>query len=348
VNTEALAAVARQLVGGARGILAIDESPATCDRRLAGVGLAATADLRRAWRDVLITTPGLAAHVSGAILSAETFDQSSGAGVPFVRMLEAAGILPGIKVDLGTRNLAAHPGEKVTEGLDGLRGRLALYAAQGARFAKWRAVIAIGPAARAKVLPSAGCIAANAAVLACYAALCQEAGLVPIVEPEVLMDGDHTLARCADVTEHVLRGVFTELCLQNVGLEGMILKTGMVLPGAAHARAATPATIAEATLRCLRRSVPAAVAGVAFLSGGQASVTATENLNALHRHDRTPPHSLPWPLTFSFGRALQDPALAIWGGEEAHRNAAQGALLHRAACNAAAQRGEYLPTMEVT
>lgn len=346
MNREALAAIARQLTAGDKGILAIDESPATCDRRLAAEGLAATAPMRHAWRDVLITTAGLGTHISGVILSDETFNQDSRQGVSFVAVLSAAGILPGIKVDFGARNLAAHPGEKVTEGIDGLRGRLALYAAQGARFAKWRAVIRISPAGLARALPSAGCIAANTQALARYAALCQEAGLVPIVEPEVLMDGDHSLERCAVVTERVWRRVFGELYLQDVALEGMILKPSMVMPGADSVQAVGIDAIAAATLQCLRQAVPVAVAGVAFLSGGQASAAASAHLNALHLLERALPRGLPWPLTFSYGRALQNPALAIWAGDERYRGAAQTALLHRAACNSAARRGEYQPGLE--
>ena len=345
-NDEKLIGTAAQMVAGVRGLLAIDESPSTCNRRFAAIGIPETAAMRQAYRDVLITTPGLGARISGAILSDETFGQATRDGVPFVQVLEAAGILPGIKVDLGAKALARHPGETVTEGLDGLRQRLAAYAAQGARFAKWRAVITIAPAAQSAALPSAGCIAANAHALARYAALCQEAGVVPIVEPEVLMDGDHTIERCAEVSERVLRAVFAELYLQDVLLEGMILKPGMLLPGIASPHTSSIDAVAGATLLCLRQSVPAAVAGVAFLSGGQASATASAHLNAMHLRAPGALPDLPWPLTFSFGRALQEPALPIWGGNESQRAAAQQALLHRAECNNAARRGEYQPSME--
>ncbi len=266
----------------------------------------------------------------------ETLHQTTGDGTPFADVLRANGVVVGIKVDAGAKALAGHAGEQVTEGLDGLRERLAHYASLGARFAKWRTVLTIGDK-----LPSRACILVNAHALARYAALCQEAQLVPIVEPEVLMDGGHSLARCSEVTTDVLHEVFEQLHRQGVVLEGMLLKPNMVLPGLSCADAASVNEIADATLSCLRRTVPAAVAGIAFLSGGQSSELATERLNAMHQQP-----SLPWPLTFSFGRALQHDAIRAWAGADANRVAAQHALLHRARCNGAAARGVWTPAME--
>jgi len=345
MNGDSLVQTARALVGTGKGLLAADESNATCDRRLAAAGLEQTVQMRRAYREVLLTTPGLGECISGVILYEETLRQSTARGTPFVRVLSDAAMLVGIKVDAGTQALAAHPGELVTAGLDGLRERLHDYAELGARFAKWRAVFTLGgPGAG---LPSAGAIQANANALARYAALCQEVGLVPIVEPEVLMDGDHTLARCQDVTTTVLRRVFEQLAIQRVLLEGLILKPNMVLSGTGGVSQATVPEVARATLECLLQVVPAAVAGVAFLSGGQGAPLATARLNAMHgpapwRDDRP----LPWPVTFSFARALQHPALEIWAGVESQRDAAQRALLHRARCNQAAVRGTYVDAME--
>ena len=259
-------------------------------------------------------------------------------GTPFVKVLTDAGIIPGIKVDTGAKDLAAHPGEKITEGLDGLRARLVEYFQMGARFAKWRAVIAVGDG-----IPSRGCIEANAQALARYAALCQEAGLVPVVEPEVLMDGDHTMERCREVTEEVLRTVFTQLYAQRVMLEGMILKPNMVLPGSTCPTQETVDAVADATVRCLLRAVPAAVPGIAFLSGGQSAELASARLNAMNVRFKS---RLPWALAFSFARAIQQPALEIWQGQEANVSAAQQALNHRARCNRAARRGEYSVAME--
>ena len=274
------------------------------------------------------------------ILYDETIRQQKKDGTPFVKVITDAGIIPGIKVDTGAKDLAGHPGEKITEGLDGLRERLAEYSQMGARFAKWRAVIAVGDG-----IPSRGCIEANAQALARYAALCQEAGLVPVVEPEVLMDGDHTLERCGEVTEEVLRTVFNQLYTQRVMLEGMILKPNMVLPGLTCPKQETVDEVADATVRCLLRAVPAAVPGVAFLSGGQSSELASARLNAMNVRFKS---RLPWALAFSFARAIQQPALEIWRGEQAHVLAAQQALLHRARCNRAARRGEYSGAMEKT
>jgi fructose-bisphosphate aldolase class I len=335
VSGSSLADIAHRLVGGGKGLLAMDESTATCNRRFEAVGIAQTEAARLAYRDLLITAPGLGAYISGVILYDETIRQVRTDGSSFVACLDANGILPGIKVDIGTTALAGHRGEKVTEGLDGLRARLAGYAAMGARFAKWRAVIGIG-----EQIPSRGGISANAAALARYAGLCQEAGIVPVVEPEVLMAGDHSLARCGEVTEAVLYAVFSALHEQGVMLEGMILKPNMVLAGLEWPHAHAPEEIAAATLACLRRIVPAAVAGIAFLSGGQSGVQASARLNALNQGDA------PWPLVFSFARALQQPALQVWRGEAANRAAAQQALLHRARCNHAAIQGCYTPSME--
>jgi fructose-bisphosphate aldolase, class I len=331
---------AQMLVAGDKGLLAMDESNPTCNRRFARVGIPQTEEARRAYREVIVTTPGLGEYISGAILYDETIHQQKRNGTPFAKALTDAGIIPGIKVDTGATDMAGHPGEKITEGLDGLRDRLTQYVQMGARFAKWRAVIALG-----KGIPSRGCIEANAHALARYAALCQDAGLVPIVEPEVLMDGDHTLERCAEVTEDVLRVVFDQLYAQRVMLEGMILKPNMVLPGLACSKQAAVGEVADATMRCLLRAVPAAVPGIAFLSGGQPSELASARLNAMNARFKS---RRPWALTFSFSRALQQPALEIWRGEEAHAVAAQHALSHRARCNWAARRGEYDSAMEKT
>ena len=285
-----------------------------------------------------MTTAGLGECISGAILYDETIRQRTRDGTPSARALAGAGIIPGIKVDTGAKDLAGHPGEKITEGLDGLRGRLAGYQQMGARFAKWRAVLAVGGG-----IPSRGCIEANAHALARYAALCQEAGLVPVVEPEVLMDGEHTLQRCAEATEDLLRAVFTQLDVQRVTLEGMILKPAMVLPGSACPVQDGVDEVARATVTCLLRAVPAAVPGIAFLSGGQPAELASARLNALNLRFPAGP---PWALAFSFARAIQQPALQIWRGQDANVKAAQEALYHRASCNRAARRGEYSAAME--
>jgi fructose-bisphosphate aldolase class I len=273
------------------------------------------------------------------ILFDETIRQQTGDGRPFVQVIADARIIPGIKVDIGAKQLAGHPGETITEGLDGLRERLGEYAQMGARFAKWRAVLAVGDAGR----PSRGCIEANAHALARYAALCQEAGLVPVVEPDVLMDGAHTLERCAEVTEEVLRTVFSQVHSQRVLLEGMILKPNMVLPGATCPTQDPVDAVADATVRCLLRTVPAAVPGIAFLSGGQSCELASARLNAMNARFRS---RLPWALAFSFARAIQQPALEIWHGEDANVAAAQQVLWHRARCNWAARHGEYTAAME--
>jgi fructose-bisphosphate aldolase class I len=338
MNTQILIDTASKLVADDKGLLAMDESNPTCNKRFAKLGIPQTEEFRRAYRELIVTAPGLGESISGAILYDETIRQQKRDGTPFAKALAAAGIIPGIKVDAGAEDMAAHPGEKITEGLDGLRERLAEYFQMGARFAKWRAVIAIG-----ENIPSRSCLEANAHTLARYAALCQEAGIVPIVEPEVLMDGNHTLKRCCEVTEKVLRIVFNQLNCQRVLLEGMILKPNMVLPGLTCPQQESVDEVADATVKCLLRTVPAAVPGVAFLSGGQPSELASARLNAMNVRFKS---RLPWALTFSFSRAIQQPALEIWRGEESNVKAAQQALLHRVKCNRAARRGEYTAAME--
>ncbi|WP_107772925.1 class I fructose-bisphosphate aldolase [Nocardioides sediminis] len=327
--------VARALVAPGKGILAADESHPTMAKRLAQVGLESTEERRRAYREILLTTPGLSEHVSGVILYDETIRQSTGDGTPFPEVLARAGIIPGIKVDGGTTPLAGAPGEVVTQGLDGLRERLAEYAGLGARFAKWRAVIRIGPGT-----PSAACVEANAHALARYAALAQEAGLVPVVEPEVLMDGPHSLERCASVTALTLRAVYDQLARQGVELDATLLKPSMVLPGS-DAEPVGDDVIADRTIAVLRDTVPASVPGLVFLSGGQTPEQATARLDALNR--RAPQ---PWELSFSFGRALQAPVLRAWAGRAENTGAAQAALLTRARLNGAARHGRYRPDME--
>jgi fructose-bisphosphate aldolase class I len=316
----------------------MDESTPTCNRRFARLGIPQTEEARRAYRELLITTPGLGECISGVILYDETIRQRKNDGTPFVKAICEVGIIPGIKVDIGAKEMAAHPRETITEGLDGLRERLRDYFQMGARFAKWRAVIVVGDG-----IPSRGCIEANAQSLARYAALCQEVGLVPIVEPEVLMDGEHTLERSQEVTEEVLQTVFHALYTQRVALEGLILKPNMVLPGLACSKQDSIEEVSDATVRCLLRAVPAAVPGIAFLSGGQSGELASARLNAMNvRYESR----LPWALSFSFARAIQQPALAIWQGKQAHVGAAQQALHHRALCDRAARRGEYSIAME--
>jgi fructose-bisphosphate aldolase, class I len=329
---------AKAMVANDKGLLAMDESTPTANKRFAASGIPQTEEMRRAYRDMIVTTAGLGDFLNGAILVDETIRQQTRNNIPFAKALENVGIIPGIKVDAGAKPMAAHPGEKFTEGLDGLRERLAEYAKLGARFAKWRAVITIGDG-----IPSRGCIEANAVVLAMYALLCQEAGLVPIVEPEVLMDGNHTLDRCAEVTEKTQHIVFEQLIAQRVLLEGMILKPNMVVPGLKCPKQNSTEEIAEATVQCLLRTVPAAVPGVAFLSGGQSGELASERLSAMNARFKS---RMPWGLAFSFARAIQEPAMQIWHGEDANVPAAQKALLHRAKCNVAARRGEYTAAME--
>jgi fructose-bisphosphate aldolase class I len=338
MNVQQLEETAKALVANDKGLLAMDESNPTCNKRFAQLGIPQTVEARRAYRELIVTTPRLGECIGGAILFDETIRQQKSDGTPFIKVLIEAGIIPGIKVDEGAKDLAGHPGEKVTEGLDGLRGRLAEYSKMGARFAKWRAVIAIGDG-----IPSWGAIEANAHALARYAALCQEAGLVPVVEPEVLMDGEHSLEQCYKVTDEVLRTVFSQLFAQRVMLEGMILKPNMVLPGLACIRQETVDEVADATVSCFLRAVPAAVPAIAFLSGGQSPELASARLNAMNVRFNS---RLPWAVAFSFSRAIQQPALEIWRGQEANLLAAQQALYHRARCNQAARRGEYNAAME--
>jgi fructose-bisphosphate aldolase class I len=331
-----LEATARALVAPGKGILAADESDATIARRFDAIGLESTEEHRRAYRELLFTAPDAADSISGVILFDETIRQSTAEGEPFPLLLERLGIVPGIKVDHGAKPLALAPGETVTEGLDGLRERLAEYRQLGARFAKWRAVIAIGDG-----IPSEYCIWTNAHALARYAALAQEAGLVPIVEPEVLMDGDHTLDRSYHVTSHTQNAVFTELHDQRVMLEGMLLKPNMVLAGYDCPQQATVEEAARETVRCLRHRVPAAVPGIVFLSGGQSDEAATAHLNAMNQLGPQP-----WELSFSYGRALQAPVLQAWRGEPANVDEAKAAFLHRAAMNGAARSGSYRAELE--
>jgi fructose-bisphosphate aldolase class I len=340
MNAQELIGTTNALVAGDKGLLAMDESNPTCNKRFARLGIPQTEEARRAYRELIVTTPGLGECISGVILYDETIRQQKKDGTPFVKVITDAGIIPGIKVDAGAKGMAGYPGEKITEGLDGLRDRLVEYSQMGARFAKWRAVITVGDC-----LPSRSCIEANSQALARYAALCQEAGLVPIVEPEVLMDGEHTLERCREITEEVLRTVFNQLYTQRVMLEGTILKPNMVLPGLTCPKQESVDDVADATVRCLLRVVPAAVPGIAFLSGGQPGELASARLNAMNVRFKS---RVPWALAFSFARAIQQPALEIWQGEEAHVVAAQQALYHRARCNRAARRGEYNATMERT
>ena len=338
MNAQQLIDTARLLVAGDRGLLAMDESSPTCDQRFAALGISQTEEARRAYREMIVTTPDLSSCINGAILCDETIRQAKKDGTPLIRVLIEAGIIPGIKVDTGAKEMAAYKGEKITEGLDGLRQRLQGYAKTGARFAKWRAVIAVG-----KGIPSRACIAANAHALGRYAALCQEAGLVPIVEPEVLMEGDHSLERCCMATEEVLHAVFSELYMQRVILEGMLLKPNMILPGLTCTKQPPVDEVADATVWCLLRAVPAAVPGIVFLSGGQSAELASARLNAMNVRFKS---QMPWALAFSFARAIQQPALEIWRGEDANIPKAQQALYHRATCNQAARRGEYNETVE--
>jgi fructose-bisphosphate aldolase class I len=338
VNSQDLIDTASKIVADDKGLLAIDESIPTCNKRFAKQGIPQTEAARRAYRELIITTPRLGESISGLILYDETIRQQKTDGTPFIKAIVDAGIIPGIKVDTGAKEMALHPGEKITEGLDGLRERLKEYSRMGARFAKWRAVIAVGES-----IPSRGCLEANAQALARYAALCQEAGIVPVVEPEVLMQGDHTIERCRELTEDALHTVFAHLYTQRVMLEGMILKPNMVLPGLTCPQQEGVDAAADITVTCLLRSVPAAVPGIAFLSGGQSGELASARLNAMNVRFKS---HLPWGVAFSFGRAIQQPALEIWNGQEANVAAAQQALYHRARCNRAARRGEYVAAME--
>jgi fructose-bisphosphate aldolase class I len=334
---ETLEAIARALVASGKGILAADESTGTIEKRLKSIDVESTEDKRRDYREMLFTTAGLGGHISGVILYDETIRQSSRDGVPFTKILQDAGVIPGIKVDKGAKALAGAEGETVTEGLDGLRERLAEYSGLGAKFTKWRAVIAID----GDKIPSAYCIHVNAHALARFAVLSQEAGLVPIVEPEVLMDGSHTIERCYEVTEATLEAVFNELFSQRVVYEGMLLKPNMVISGKDCPQQASAEEVANTTIRCFRAVVPAAVPGVVFLSGGQGDEEATANLNAMNALG-----AQPWELSFSYGRALQAPSLKAWKGDDANVRAGQDALAHRARMNGAARDGSYSAELE--
>src|SRR2546428_1462223 len=337
MKNENLESVARKLVAPGKGILAADESSPTIEKRLKSINVSSTEENRRAYREILFTTAGAGDFISGVILFDETIRRKTRDGRAFVKALEEQGIIPGIKVDKGTKAMANFPGEKITEGLDGLRERLTEYRQQlGARFTKWRAVITIGDG-----IPTRSCIDTNAELLARYAALSQEADLVPIVEPEVLMDGDHTIERYFEATEQTLRSVFQALAAHRVVLEAMLLKPNMVVSGKECPQQASVQEVAEATVRCMKRVVPAAVPGLVFLSGGQTDLQATEHLNAMNQ-----PSDLPWQLSVSFGRALQAPVLKVWTGEAANVTAAQQAFHHRAWCNSKARFGKYTEDME--
>lgn len=333
MNTEELIATATAMVANNKGLLAMDESTPTSDKRFAALGIPQTAELRCAYREMLVTTPGLNESISGAILFDETVHQHLKDGRSFIQALTDQGIIPGIKVDAGAKELSLHPGEKVTEGLDGLRERLKEYAQMGLRFAKWRAVIAVDIDN-----PSRTCMLVNAHALARYATLCQEAGLVPIVEPEILMNGDHTMERCYEVSEQMLNVVFKQLYMQGVMMQGMILKPNMIVPGLTCATQDSVEDVADATMKCMLRTVPASVPGIAFLSGGQSPELASARLNAMNVRFKS---QLPWKMSFSFGRAIQQHALETWGGKEANVEEAQKAIYHRAKCNSAACGGEY-------
>jgi fructose-bisphosphate aldolase class I len=332
-----LAKVSKAMVARGRGILAADESTGTIEKRFKGINVESTEENRRAYRELLFTPTGLGDHISGVILYDETIRQKSADGTPFPELLARQGILPGIKVDSGTSDLPFCPGEKVTEGLDKLAKRCQEYVKLGAKFAKWRAVITIG-----QEIPTTTCIAANAHALGRYAAICQAAGLVPIVEPEVLMDGEHAIERCEEVTEWTLNAVYQALYVNRVVLEESVLKPSMVISGKDCAVQARSKEVAERTVRVLKHCVPAAVAGIAFLSGGQGDEQATENLSAMNRMFP----GLPWPLTFSYGRALQQPALKAWKGAAANVAQAQALLAHRARMNGLAAMGQYNPELE--
>ncbi|HET7126089.1 MAG TPA: class I fructose-bisphosphate aldolase [Lysobacter sp.] len=332
MSIDQMEAVAQAMVAPGKGIIAIDESSGTIKKRFDAVGVPDSEESRRAYREMLLTAPSLSEHISGAILYDETIRQATRAGVPFTKVMKDAGIIPGIKVDLGAKPLAGFPGELVTEGLDGLRGRLEEYVKLGAEFAKWRAVITIGDD-----MPSSTCIDANTHALARYAALCQEAGIVPMVEPEVLMDGDHDIETCYEVTEATLRSLFSALYEHNVMLEGTILKASMVLSGKDCAEQADVEEVAESTILCLKSAVPAVLPGIVFLSGGQSDEDATTHLNAMNRLG---PH--PWPLSFSYGRAMQQAALHLWAKDmDGNFAAAQKIVVERARDNGLAALGQW-------
>jgi len=337
MNIDELKLVASAIVAKQKGVLAADESNPTIRKRFDSIQVESTEENRRRYREILFTTDGIELHIGGVILFDETLRQSTRDGIPFPQLLSSRGIIPGIKVDQGAKALALYPGEMVTEGLDGLRERLAEYKQLGARFAKWRAVVKIDK----RDMPSAFGIHANAHALARYAALCQEVGLVPIVEPEVLMDGAHDIDRCEAVTAQVLEAVFAELDAHRVVFEGMLLKPNMVIAGKKCERQANVQEVAVATIRCLKRYVPAAVPGIVFLSGGQSAEDATDHLNAMNAAGPQP-----WEVSFSYGRALQAPVLAAWQGQERNAAAAQHALLTRCQLNGLARGGKYSRSME--
>jgi fructose-bisphosphate aldolase, class I len=338
MDMQELRQTAQAMMATGHGLLAMDESLGTCNKRFEKLGIPTTEERRRTYRELILTTPGLSQFISGAILYDETIRQSTQSGTPFIQVMQNAGIIPGIKLDMGAKPLAGHGDEKVTEGLDGLGDRISEYYQMGARFAKWRAVITIGEA-----IPSRACIEANAHALARYAALCQAGGLVPIVEPEVLIDGSHTLKQCDRVTTETLHQVFDQLYRQDVALDGMILKPSMVIAGLDCSEQSTVEQVAEATINCLLRSVPPIVPGIAFLSGGQTEQQASQHLNLMNTRygDRCP-----WRVTFSYARAIQQPALDYWSGDDSKIAQAQQLLLHRAKCNSAASSGQYTPEME--
>ncbi|MBX6762217.1 MAG: fructose-bisphosphate aldolase class I [Rubrobacteraceae bacterium] len=338
MNLQELEKTARALVAPGKGILAADESFGTIEKRFKAVGIESTEETRRAYREMLFTTEGIGEYLSGVILFDETIRQKASDGTPLPKVLENQGIIPGIKVDKGAKDMALSPGEKVTEGLDGLRDRLAEYRGMGARFAKWRAVIAIGDG-----IPTRRCIEANAHALARYAALCQEAGLVPIVEPEVLIDGDHSIEQCFEVTEWMLKTTYQQLYEQRVELTGTLLKPNMVISGKEAPVQSGVEEVARATVECLLRSVPAAVPGVVFLSGGQGDIQATEHLNAMNRIYKG---RLPWELSFSYARALQQQPMEIWAGKPENVEKAQKIFRHRAKMNSAARSGSYTEELE--
>ena len=336
MKTHELEATAQALVPAGKGILAADEGDATIKSRFDSINVECTEENRRAYREMLFTTPGTEEFISGVILFEETLRQTTQSGTPFPELLANKGIISGIKADMGPKDLAGFPGETVTEGLDGLRERLTEYRELGARFGKWRAPINVGEG-----LPTQSAIDANAHALARYAALCQEVGLVPIVEPEILMEGTHTIERCEEITETTLKRVYFELHAHRVVLEGTLLKPNMVLSGTDCPMQAGVQEVAEATVRCFRRAIPAAVPGIVFLSGGQSAKIATEHLNAMNAIG-----NCPWELSFSYGRALQGPTLEAWGGNPANVSKAQKTFYHRAKCNSAARYGEYTQQME--
>ncbi len=337
MTTAELEKTAKMMVAEGKGILAIDESTPTIKKRFDSINVESTEENRRAYRDLLITNPDGNKYISGMILYDETIRQSTSDGIPFAKKLTNDGIMPGIKVDTGAKDFALHSNEKITEGLDGLRERLAEYKNLGAKFAKWRAVITIG-----KNIPTTACIDANAHALARYAGLCQEAGIVPMVEPEVLMDADNTIDLCYDITEKTLSSLFSTLKNQDVSIAHTILKTNMVISGKQCPTQANVEEVAEKTVQCLLKNVPPELAGIVFLSGGQSAELATAHLNTMNQNNK----NLPWPLSFSYGRALQEPCLKAWGGNSENIEAAQKALLHREKCNGLACKGEYDKKME--